>query len=149
MPTGLEPTKQGRGPRRGILIAVIALVVWGLLLVVGAYAWDHANEDKIADGVSVEGIDLGGKSADSARTILNHSLVKPLQKPVVVTFEGNKYTLTPQQLQTHADTNAMVDEAVSASREGGLPTRLWRYATGGDVNRTISPRISYSTTSLD
>ena len=44
------------------------------------------------------------------------------------------------RLKAYAD----VDEAKDASREGGLPSRLVRYATGGGVDREITPRISYS-----
>ena len=33
----------------------------------------------------------------------------------------------------------MVDQALEESQEGGLPTRVWRYATGGEVDVAISP----------
>jgi hypothetical protein len=42
----------------------------------------------------------------------------------------------------------MIDAAVAESREGGLPGRLWRYATGGEVAADIRPRISYSQEAL-
>jgi lipoprotein-anchoring transpeptidase ErfK/SrfK len=42
----------------------------------------------------------------------------------------------------------MVDQALEASREGGLPSRLWRYATGGEVSEEIEPRIRYSEEAL-
>ncbi len=38
----------------------------------------------------------------------------------------------------------MVDEAQSASREGSLPTRIWRYATGDNVYRNLPARVGYS-----
>jgi lipoprotein-anchoring transpeptidase ErfK/SrfK len=123
----------------------------GLLFVlaVAAYAVDRANSDKIAHGVRVGGISVGGLSTDQARQRLNSKLVAPLDKPVTVTFEGNRYVLSPERLQMRADVDGMVDSALAASRSGGFPVRVWRYATGGSVNREIAPEIAYSSTALD
>jgi lipoprotein-anchoring transpeptidase ErfK/SrfK len=68
---------------------------------------------------------------------------------VTVTFEDEKFTLSPAEIDVRADVEGMVDEAQDASQEGGLPTRLVRYATGGEVDREISPRISYSNDAVD
>jgi lipoprotein-anchoring transpeptidase ErfK/SrfK len=120
-----------------------------LVTAAAAYALDRANSDKIADGVRVGGVAVGGLSADQARHRINAKLLDPLDKPVTVTFEGKKYLLSPERLQLRADINGMVDEALSASRSGGFPTRVWRYATGGTVDREIAPQISYSADALD
>jgi lipoprotein-anchoring transpeptidase ErfK/SrfK len=120
-----------------------------MITAAAAYALDRANSDKIADGVRIGGVAVGGLSADQARHRINHKLLDPLDKPVTVTFEGKKYVLSPDRLQLRADINGMVDEALSASRSGGFPTRVWRYATGGTVDREIAPQISYSASALD
>jgi lipoprotein-anchoring transpeptidase ErfK/SrfK len=49
----------------------------------------------------------------------------------------------------HADVDGMVDAALDASRSGALPTRVWRYATGGSVDREIAPQLAYSADALD
>jgi lipoprotein-anchoring transpeptidase ErfK/SrfK len=129
---------------------VLAVAVGALLLLaVGAYALDHANSDEIADGVRVGDVEVGGLSTDEARRRLHAQLAKPLEKPVTVTFEGTKYTLSPERLELHADVEGMVDAALDASRSGGLPTRVWRYATGGSVDREIAPQLAYSAEALD
>lgn len=119
------------------------------MLAVAAYAIDRTNSDKIADGVRVGGISIGGLSNDQARHRLQQRLVSPLDKPVTATFEGNKYVLSADKLQLHADIDGMVDSALDASRSGGFPTRVWRYATGGSVDREITPQIAYSADALD
>jgi lipoprotein-anchoring transpeptidase ErfK/SrfK len=81
--------------------------------------------------------------------MLRARLVEPLDKPVTVTFEDEKFTLSPAEIDVRADIEGMVDEAQDESQEGGLPTRLVRYATGGEVDREISPRISYSNDAVD
>ena len=134
---------------RRVQIALAAAVGALLLLAVGAYALDRANSDKIADGVRVGDVEVGGLSTDQARKRLHARLAKPLEKPVTVTFEGTKYTLSPERLELRADVDGMVDAALDASRSGGLPTRVWRYATGGSVDREIAPQLAYSADALD
>jgi lipoprotein-anchoring transpeptidase ErfK/SrfK len=88
-------------------------------------------------------------SSEQATQRLHAKLVKPLDKPVTVTYGGTKYVLNPDQLQVRADINGMVDAALRASRSGSFPTRVWRYTTGGQVDREITPHITYSAQALD
>ena len=118
-------------------------------LAVAAYAIDRAHSDKISDGVRVGGVAVGGLSADQARARLTTRLVKPVDKPVTVSFQGRRYTLSKDKLNLHADVDGMVQEALDASRSGGFPARVWRYATGGSVDREIAPQVSYSASALD
>jgi lipoprotein-anchoring transpeptidase ErfK/SrfK len=129
-----------------LLVSVVALIC---ALAVAAYAIDRANSDKIANGIHVGGVDVGGMSADQAKTRLHARLVKPLDKPVTVTYNGTKYVLNPDKLQVRADIDGMVDAALRASRSGGFPTRVWRYTTGGEVDREIAPHITYSAQAVD
>ena len=118
-------------------------------LAVAAYAIDRVNSDKIADGIQIGGIDVGGMSADQARNRVHARLVKPLDKPVTATYNGTKYVLNPDKLQIRADIDGMIDAALRASQSGGFPTRVWRYTTGGSVDREIAPHITYSSKAID
>jgi len=116
---------------------------------VAAYAIDRVNSDKIADGIQIGGIDVGGMSADQARNRVHARLVKPLDKPVTATYNGTKYVLNPDKLQIRADIDGMIDAALRASQSGGFPTRVWRYTTGSSVDREIAPHITYSSKAID
>jgi lipoprotein-anchoring transpeptidase ErfK/SrfK len=120
-----------------------------LVAAIGAYAWDSSRSDEIAEGVTVGSTDVGGLTTDEATDLVRHELVTPLRKPVTVKFEGVKYRLSAEKLGVEADVAGMVDRALDASQEGGLPGRLWRYATGGEVSETIEPQVTYSTEALD
>jgi lipoprotein-anchoring transpeptidase ErfK/SrfK len=126
-----------------VLIALVALVVMGLLLAVGVWAYDDAQKDQIAPGIKVGGVDIGGRDADSARKIIKRQVVAPLQQPVVVSYQGKDYTLSPKQLNETADVDGMVQEAIDRSRQGNILDRVTRYAGGGDVNADLAPRVSY------
>ena len=134
---------------RVALFAVIGSIMAMLLLVVGAWAYDNSQKDQIASGVTIGGVDVGGRDADEARQIVKTQVVGPLQRPVIVNYGDQHYRLTASQLKQHADIDGMVDEAVEASREGGILARVGRYVAGGEVDEDIPTAVSYSEKSVD
>lgn len=130
-------------------IAIVVAVTALLLLSVGVYAYDNSQKDRIAPGVTIGGVDIGGMSTDEARTEIQEELVAPLQKPVVVRFGPDTYKLSPKRLDHEADVDGMVDEALERSREGSLVDRVSRYVRGGELDAEIAPRIGYSDKAID
>ncbi|HEX5989155.1 MAG TPA: L,D-transpeptidase/peptidoglycan binding protein [Solirubrobacterales bacterium] len=125
----------------------IAALIAALLLVVvvgGAWAYDSSQKDKIADGVTIGGVDVGGLDEDEAAAKVHRKLVAPLRSSLKVSFDGETWKLTGEQLKIRADIDAAVAEALEDSREGGLPGRLVRYVSGGEVDESISPEVAYS-----
>ncbi len=133
---------------RKLQIAVVLLIAVMLVAAVGAYAWDNSRSDQIAEGVTIGGVDVGGMSPKEAREVVDSKLVEPLQKHVAVGFEGIKYKLSPEKLEVASDVDGMVDRALDESQDGGLPSRVWRYVTDGEVDVAISPQITYSDNAL-
>jgi lipoprotein-anchoring transpeptidase ErfK/SrfK len=126
-----------------VAIALAALVTLGLLLAVGVWAYDDAQKDQIAPGVKIGGVDVGGRSADSARKIIKRQVVAPLKQPVVVSYNGKTYTLDADQLHASADIDGMVQEAIDRSRQGNILDRVSRYASGGEVDANLTARVKY------
>ena len=129
---------------RKIYIVVVLGVVLLLAGAVGAYAWDASRSDEIAEGITIGGVDVGGMTETEAEQAVSRALVKPLDEDVTVTHEGTKYVLSAQKLAVHADVASSVQRALDESQEGGLPTRLWRYATGGEVDQDIDPSVDFN-----
>ncbi len=134
---------------RKLQIALVFVIMLLLAGAVGAYAVDASRSDEIAGGVTIGGVDVGGMTADEARTVVGDVVVEPLRDDVTIRFEGVKYNLSPKQLEVGSDIDGAVDRALTESRDGGLPTRVWRYATGGEVDLAIAPQISYSSEAID
>jgi lipoprotein-anchoring transpeptidase ErfK/SrfK len=128
------------------LIAVVLVIACA---VGGAFAYDSAKKDQIAPGVEIAGIDVGGHSRSEARDLLKTSVVKPLMRPVTVRFEDKTYEIQPKAIGMDTDVDAMLDEAIDASRQGSLPARLFRYATDGTVSKNLQPEIGYDSDKLD
>lgn len=135
--------------RRTAWIAVAGMVSAMLLLAVGAWAYDASQEDRIAPGVTIAGVDVGGKGVDEARELVRSEVVAPLRHPVVVRFEDSTYRLTPKQLEQRVDVEGMLAEAVEASRDGGIVSRFRRYVSGGELDVDVPARVGHSEEAVD
>jgi lipoprotein-anchoring transpeptidase ErfK/SrfK len=122
------------------LIAAVLLV----LVVGGAYAYDSSQKDQIAEGVTIGGVDVSGLDEEEAAAKVRRKLLAPLQHPLQVRFDGEAWKLPGEKLKIRADIDAAVAEAVEDSQEGGLPGRLVRYVSGGEVDESITPQVAYS-----
>jgi lipoprotein-anchoring transpeptidase ErfK/SrfK len=125
-------------------IAVVAAAVIVVLGAAGAYAYDSSQKDKIADGVTIAGVDVGGLNAEEATTAVRRHLLVPLRHSLKVSFAGETWALAGAKLKVRANIDKAVELAVEESQEGGLPTRLVRYVTGGEVDKPVSAQITYS-----
>jgi lipoprotein-anchoring transpeptidase ErfK/SrfK len=123
----------------------VAVVIVALLAgTVAAVAYDSSRDDLIASGVTVAGVDVGGMHAAEARRIVARELRKPLSRPVAVMHGTWKFELTARKAGVHADVDGMVDEALAASRNGNIVTRVARDLTGGEEDAQVPPRVTYS-----
>jgi lipoprotein-anchoring transpeptidase ErfK/SrfK len=125
-------------------IAVVVTVLVVALGAAGAYAYDSSQKDKIADGVHIAGVDVGGLTEEEAAELVQRRLLAPLRHSLRVSFDGKKWELPGAKLKVRADLDEAVEEAVADSQDGGLPGRLVRYVTGEEVAKSISPRVTYS-----
>ena len=125
-------------------IFVAALLVVLIAGAVSVYAYDSSNEGRIAEGVTVAGVHVGGLDGDEAREKIQHELADQLDKPLIVRHGKRRFTLSAQDAQVRADVGGMVDEALRQSREGNLFSRVLRDATGGEEDVQVPASVSYS-----
>ena len=116
-----------------------------LLIASGAvYAYDANRQDKIAEGVTIGGVAVGGMTTAQARVKLRDAVLEPLSQPVVARYKKRKFTLTPERAKVGVNVDASVDAALDASRSGGLFRRTWRSLTGDKVEQDVKLDITYS-----
>jgi len=128
-------------------VAVLLLVLVGGA--VAAFAYDSSREDLIAEGVTVAGVDVGGMSTDEARALVRRELQEPLERPISVVRGRERFTLSAEDAGVKADVGGMVDEALQASRDGSIFSRVARDITGGEEDAQVSARVSYSTDAVE
>ena len=129
-------------------------VVTGLLLALAgtavsaagasAYFWDRSQADVIARGVTIGGVAVGGLHAAQARTLLEARFAARLRQPVELVREGRTFTVRPTSTGLKLDVGRMVDDAVAASRTGGLYGRVRRAVLQKSLSVAIPLRASLS-----
>jgi lipoprotein-anchoring transpeptidase ErfK/SrfK len=129
-------------PRKTLIVLVVSV---GALLVAaaGVFAYDEAQKDRIADGVSVAGVNVGGQTGAEAAATLERELGAPLRRTVVVRAGGRTFRLTAKEAKTSVDLDASVRSALVRSRTGNPVVRTWRSITGGEIDATITPDVQY------
>lgn len=124
-----------------LMVAAVFLLIGGA---VGAYAYDSSTKDQLAEGVTINGIDVSGMNRNEATEAVTNQVLAPQRKPVEVKFNQQKYDLPVKELKIRADVESSVDRAFTASRDGSLPSRLVREVTGSPVDAAIGVDVNYS-----
>ena len=75
-------------------ITLVAIDFTAIIVGLLVYVWDTTREDRIAVGVTIGGVDVGGLDADAARRQVETNLLDPINETVTVRFDGEKFTLT-------------------------------------------------------
>jgi hypothetical protein len=138
--------------RRLLVAAGLLLTVIGVALTAAgayAYSWARGHEDVIAPGVTIAGVDVGGLQATTARALVASTLQARLSRPVHLVYGSHVFTIRPAHAGLRLDAAQMIDEAVAASRRGGLATRMWRDLRGRSLARRIPLRAGVSTAHVE
>jgi len=128
---------------RGLMLAAVGAAVV-VALAVGLYLYDHSRRDLVANGVTVDGLSVGGLREDAARAKIERDLGDRLNRPVTVSFGSQHWTLGPRAAALRINAANMAAQAVDVSREGSIVTRTWRGLFGGRLKREVPLAISYS-----
>jgi lipoprotein-anchoring transpeptidase ErfK/SrfK len=134
---------------RSRTLAVSAILIVALLAGAGGvYAFDNSREGTIAEGIKVNGVDVGGMSAARARETLRSALLEPLNRPVRVRYKGERFTLSQRQAAIGVDIDGSVQRALTRSRQGSVLTRAWREVRGQRIDADLEARVTYSSAAV-
>jgi len=138
-----EPPANGGGRSTLWIVGGIAVGLV-LVLLVAAWLYDHSRDNKITRGVSVAGIDVGGLSVSQARERLRQRLRTPLDSPVVVTVGERRFRISPRAAHVYVNINQAAYQALAAGRSGWFVGRVLDDIQGRDLNRDVTPTVSYN-----
>jgi vancomycin resistance protein YoaR len=116
-----------------VVLAVVAAVGGALLGLVFA-----GSPNRIAAGVRIEGVNVGGMTASEARAKLEHRAAARAQVPVTFTAAGHKWRLRPVTLGVESDWNAAVKLALNEG-DGLGPIRGFRRLGVRVLGANVSP----------
>ena len=142
----VEAQSRRRGSWRKRLLWTLAAL--GLIVVgggaAGLYLYDRSQEDRIAAGVAVHGIDIGGMSAADARAALARGLLPRYRLPLVLVHGRRRFLLRPDAVGVRVDIAGAVAAAVADSRRGTFLGRVYREVRGTRLDVSLEPRVRYA-----
>jgi lipoprotein-anchoring transpeptidase ErfK/SrfK len=130
---------------RAAVTAVIGGVALLLaVLLVAALIYDSSRHDRIADGVRVRAVELGGLEEAEAHLLLHHELAADYVHPVTVRHGDRTFTLRQVESAVRFDAQSTAGNALRRSRRGNPVARTLRDITGDRLEAEVEPVIQYS-----
>jgi lipoprotein-anchoring transpeptidase ErfK/SrfK len=124
------------------MLACVALL--GALLTGGAARYDSSRADRLAPGIRIGGVDVGGLEVEAAKRVVHDRAVAPKQRTLRVHTRAKTFVLTPAQLRVRANIDEALDRARAASRDGWFGARVLRDLGGGKVHESIALTTRYA-----
>ena len=141
---GTAPGRSARLIARWVLVS-LALVAVLAALVGLAFAGSTA---RIADGVAIAGIEVGGLTPKQAQTVLEQRFDRVARVPVVFTAAGERYEIKATTLGVEPDWTAAIATAAREG-EGFGPVRGFRRLQARFFGAEISPPVQAYSAALD
>jgi vancomycin resistance protein YoaR len=134
-----------RKSRRSLVLLVPAVVALALLVLVG-YAF-AGSSDRIAAGVEIAGVNVGGLSSSQAHQKLEKATRKLTWVPVKLVARGNHFEVAPAQLGIAVDWDAAIAKARHAG-DGAGPLRGFKRLEMRLLGSHIKPPVRLSPPAL-
>jgi hypothetical protein len=127
------------------IVAAVGLLLVGLALVV----IDISREDRIAEGIRVEGVELGELTVSEAVAVVEDEIRAPLRRTIVAQHRDREVELPPAESRLEVDAEATAEAAAAEDRS--VPgVRLLRELIGDRRSDSeVEPRIRYSREAVD
>ena len=129
---------------RTLLIPVVAFLGLLVALMAAMVLYDHGQRDQIAQGVRIDGIEVGGLSEAAAKARVQREVATSMDRPVQAGLGSRQWQLTPRQAGVTVDVEDTVAEALKTSQSGSIFARTWRGLSGGHVSENLPLKVSYS-----
>ena len=141
---GTAPERSARLIARWVLVSLALLAVVAALIGL-AFA---GSSTRIADGVAIAGVEVGGMTPAEARTLLEQRFDRVERIPVVFTAAGERYPIKASTLSVEADWAAAI-ELAAREGEGFGPVRGFRRLQARFFGAEIAPPVQAYGAALD
>jgi vancomycin resistance protein YoaR len=144
------PVRAGVPDRSARLIARWILVSLALLAVLAALVGlaFAGSEVRIAEGVQIAGVDVGGLTRTEARSVLESRFARVERTPIVFTAGGREFPIKATTLGVEADWSAAIESAAKEG-EGFGPVRGFKRLQTRFFGSEIAPSVQVYQAALD
>jgi lipoprotein-anchoring transpeptidase ErfK/SrfK len=128
--------------RRGATVALVACLLLAIT-VGGAAAYDHAHADRLAHGIRIDGVDVGGLTTSAAAERVHTRALRVRRRSLYVHAKGRTFVIPAGSVRVTAEVDDAIAKALAASRHGWFGSRAVRDLTGKRVATSIALRTRY------
>lgn len=128
-----------------ILCCVIPTSVLAILLLLlsTVFALININNNKIMNGISIQGIDVSNLTPDEAKQKINSIVSEHMSKQILVKHLDFEGVFPPEQFGAYLDIDGTIDLAYSFGRSGNLFENNYTILNLLLKNTSISVNVSY------
>ena len=130
--------------RKVLIVLLVLLVLLAGAAAAAAWRYDAGRDDRLAEGIVLADVDVGGMRVAEARAALEERVEAAVQQPITVRYRHGQFVFSPSEAQVSTNLDALLEQALAASREGNFLTRAYRDATGGRLGKSLSLDVSYT-----
>lgn len=122
---------------------VLSLLLTTAGVSAATFRYDRRNSNRLLQGVSIGGVDVGGLNFSSAQSLLNLEFEGDLNRRLTVEAKGEVFTVSPRELGMTIDWREKFVQAQSFPGSMPLVDRVWHRLTGTPMNLKlgVSKRI--------
>ncbi len=131
----------------GRIVSFVALFL--VAGVVGLALYGFTHDDRVFEGVAVSGIEIGGMTSAEARSTIEREYIDYLAQPVLLTHNGETFTVVPSDVGVTLNLDATIAEAMSYGREGSVWNRTQTWARSMLRGKSIQAVLSVNDAKLD
>jgi vancomycin resistance protein YoaR len=125
---------------QALIVAAVLFILAGVLTILGIQTW---YADKIFPGVSVSGIDVGGKTLTQAASQIQASLSFSQAGHVILIDGERKWLATPAELGFYLDPEGTARTAYQVGRTGGLAASLTAEFNTWWTGKNLAPVVIF------
>ena len=130
--------------RKVLIVLVVLFVLLAGAAAAAAWRYDSGREDRLAEGIVLADVDVGGMRVAEARAALQERVEAAVQQPITVRYRHGQFVFSPSEAQVSTNLDPLLEEALAASREGNFLTRAYRDVRGDRLGTSLSLDVSYT-----
>lgn len=132
-----------------LALSTVFLVLLLAVLLCVLFVQDVIDSGRIFEGITIDGRPVGGLTPAEAETVVRDDVAGPIDRPMVLYYEGEEFSLDPAAIHLSVDTRAMVATAYLEGLDHNIFDRMFRRLLHMPIGVDVPVMVDYNQDELD